>query len=132
MIPVTGSRRTIKIARNELADKSAISFSFEASGWPVEGILYRENDSFYAYVNRCKHLPLTLDLGSGDFFTPDGDHFHCANHGARFALKTGECVWGPCLGKHLTPIPFETDDPDYIVVDITDVDRDRPPPPNLD
>ena len=132
LILVTDLRRTITIPKSDLADKGTVSFSFEASGWPVEGFLYREGDVFYAYVNRCKHLPLTLDLGTEEFFTQDGAFFLCANHGARFAPTTGECVWGPCLGKHLSPIPIDTNDPNHIVVDITDVDRDRPPPPDLD
>jgi nitrite reductase/ring-hydroxylating ferredoxin subunit len=82
-----------------------------------------------AWVNRCAHLPLTLDMGSGEFFTAEGSELQCSHHGARYALDSGLCLWGPCKGRSLEPIPFDASDPEFLVLDLSAVDADRPPPP---
>ena len=61
----------------------------------------------YAYINRCRHVALSLDWVENQFFTADGRFLLCANHGALYEPKSGECVWGPCVGASLQKIALE-------------------------
>lgn len=60
------------------------------------------------YDNVCPHLGAPLDGGSGQVLRKR-DHIFCRFHFATFEAATGECVWGPCQGKALTPAPFRLD-----------------------
>lgn len=67
----------------------------------VQGFVLKKNDRFFVYQNKCKHLPVTLDLGDDNLFTHDKAHFQCHMHGAMYELETGYCVAGPCQGARL-------------------------------
>lgn len=62
---------------------------------------------FRAYVNRCRHLPISLDWGDGEVLDQSGEHFLCRNHGALFRTIDGLCVSGPCQGLTLLPVAIE-------------------------
>jgi nitrite reductase/ring-hydroxylating ferredoxin subunit len=62
-----------------------------------------------AYLNRCRHIALSLDWVDNQFFSEDKRFIICANHGAIYEPKTGECVWGPCVGASLQNVPLEID-----------------------
>ncbi len=66
----------------------------------------RRGTQAYCYVNDCPHLHITLDFVPGRFMNKDAGLIQCANHGARFEIETGECVWGPCRGDALTSLPI--------------------------
>jgi nitrite reductase/ring-hydroxylating ferredoxin subunit len=103
------------------------SYHFIRKGWDVEAIVYAEDDGIRVFINRCPHLPLTLDIGSGSFFTKRGDELLCSNHGARFARSDGACTWGPCTGYSLIPIPHSwSDDKQTLHIHIDRIDQDRP------
>jgi nitrite reductase/ring-hydroxylating ferredoxin subunit len=55
----------------------------------------------HAYINCCPHQFIPLETFPNRFLTEDKRNFVCSGHGALFALATGECVRGPCLGKSL-------------------------------
>jgi len=96
------------IARvGELAPGATKKFIIKPGGHEVEAFLVNFDGGLYAYVNRCRHIPLTLDWVDNRFFTEDGRHIICANHGATYVPNTGECVWGPCLGASLQPVALE-------------------------
>jgi nitrite reductase/ring-hydroxylating ferredoxin subunit len=59
-----------------------------------------------AYVNRCCHVPMSLDWIENQFFTEDGQFIQCATHGACYVPETGECISGPPCGKFLTAVPL--------------------------
>ncbi len=120
---------TLRIPRGDLPDEGVHPFSFEANGWPVDGMVVVRDGEIRAWVNRCMHLPLTLDMGTGDFFSKDGMELQCSHHGARYALDTGLCVWGPCKGRSLEAIPMDESDPEVLVLDLSRVDEGRTPPP---
>jgi len=61
----------------------------------------------YCYVNDCPHLHITLDFVPGRFMNKDAGLIQCSNHGARFEIENGKCVWGPCRGDALTSLPIE-------------------------
>lgn len=107
-----------KIARAaDVAEGSAVKFSFQRDGKPAEGFLARFGGKLVAYENRCRHLPVSLDFFSGDFFTPDGAHFICQNHNAIYEPLTGLCVRGPCEGQSLKALKIEEADGDVWLVD---------------
>jgi hypothetical protein len=57
-------------------------------------------------------LPHPDDDGLGREPVPrdDGTHILCATHGALYEPDSGECVFGPPLGKCLTAVPLEVRD----------------------
>lgn len=61
----------------------------------------------YGYINECQHQCLELDWNPGLFFDIEGEHLICATHGARYQPDTGLCVYGPCVGKSLTPVEID-------------------------
>jgi nitrite reductase/ring-hydroxylating ferredoxin subunit len=91
----------------ELAPDATKKFIITPGGHEVEAFLVNFDGAFYAYVNRCRHIALTLDWVDNRFFTEDGRHIICANHGATYEPKTGECIWGPCLGASLQRVALE-------------------------
>jgi nitrite reductase/ring-hydroxylating ferredoxin subunit len=64
----------------------------------------------FAYLNRCPHVALSLDWVENQFFTEDKRYLICANHGATYEPRTGECIWGPCAGASLQEVPLEIED----------------------
>jgi nitrite reductase/ring-hydroxylating ferredoxin subunit len=78
----------------------------DAFGRPREAIvLLDEHDEPRAYLNQCRHLPIPLDAGSRQFFF--GGELQCSTHGARYRLRDGMCVAGPCRGAALAALPIE-------------------------
>ncbi len=96
------------IARvGEIAAGASKKFILKPGGREVEAFVVNFDGALYAYLNRCRHIALTLDWVDNRFFTEDGRHIICANHGATYEPKTGECIWGPCLGASLQPVALE-------------------------
>ena len=116
----------LRISEDHIVPEGA-SFPFIRKGWDNEALVFRDGDQVRAYINRCPHLPLTLDIGTGSFFTKRGDELLCSNHGARFRPEDGECTWGPCKGHPLIPIPFSwSPDRSHVLLRLDEVDKDRP------
>ena len=61
----------------------------------------------HAYVNRCAHQQLPLNLLPDRFLTHDGSMILCTAHGAIFEKSTGYCVAGPCAGRSLARVPVQ-------------------------
>lgn len=91
----------------QVADGNTAKFQFQREGISREGFVANFNGKLVAYENRCRHLPLTLDDGDNRFFTEDGRHFVCQNHGALFEPSTGVCTRGPCEGLNLFPLRIQ-------------------------
>jgi nitrite reductase/ring-hydroxylating ferredoxin subunit len=51
-----------------------------------------------AYLNRCSHVAMELDLQPNRIFDDSGQWLLCASHGAVYHPETGECAGGPCRG----------------------------------
>src|SRR5215470_18684434 len=91
----------------ELEPGSSKKFVIKPGGHPIEAFVVNYQGALYAYVNRCRHISLTLDWVDNRFFTEDGRYVICANHGATYEPTTGECIWGPCAGAFLQPVLLE-------------------------
>jgi nitrite reductase/ring-hydroxylating ferredoxin subunit len=92
---------------DELRAKRTIKFTFQQEGISREGFIGWIDGQVVCYENLCRHLPLTLDYGDGQFLTANNEHFICQTHGAIYDPQTGLCVAGPCAGASLKKIPVE-------------------------
>jgi len=92
---------------DEIAHGTTKKFLLRCQGRTVEGFLVGYDGNIFAYVNRCCHISLSMDWVDNQFFTEDRRYIICANHGATYEPKTGECVWGPCYGAFLQGVPLE-------------------------
>lgn len=91
----------------ELFHGTTKKFRLRCGGATIEGLLLNYEGEVFAYVNRCCHVPLSMDWVENQFFTEDKRYLICANHGATYEPKTGECIWGPCFGAFLRSVPLE-------------------------
>jgi nitrite reductase/ring-hydroxylating ferredoxin subunit len=71
----------------------------------IDGFVINFKGRFYAYINRCCHIPVPLDWTENEFFTRDKRHLICLTHGATYEPNTGLCIDGPCPGEYLDVIP---------------------------
>jgi nitrite reductase/ring-hydroxylating ferredoxin subunit len=101
-----GSEPLRIVAVSELKLGATVKFEFSKAGKPVEGFVANIGGRIVAYENVCAHIPLSVDCGDNRFFTTDGAHFVCHNHGALFEPLTGLCTRGPCEGEHLKTLPI--------------------------
>ena len=69
-------------------------------------VAVRQGGDLFLYENACPHIGTPLDWTPDRFLSADGTKLVCATHGALFQIPTGLCVFGPCLGDHLTPTTF--------------------------
>ena len=97
-------------ATTQLEPGQSLTFTLDCDDRRVEGFLINHRSDFHAYVNRCRHVPLTLDWVENRFFTPDGKYLLCATHGAYYEPDTGMCVDGPPCGLALYRIPLRVRD----------------------
>lgn len=98
----------------ELSPGTTKKFQLQCGSETVEGLLVRHGDDVFAYVNRCRHIAISLDWLDNEFFTEDRRYLICANHGATYEPATGECIWGPCFGAFLRKVPLEVRGSDIV------------------
>jgi nitrite reductase/ring-hydroxylating ferredoxin subunit len=100
-------RRKLVGRVGELEHGRTKKFLLKCGGDTIEAFLVSYEGAHYAYLNRCKHISLSLDWVDNRFFTEDNRYLICANHGATYEPASGECVWGPCLGAFLQSVPLQ-------------------------
>jgi len=91
-----------------LADLKATScreFRLGGGDWPLKGFVVSVAGGVRAYVNRCPHRALSLNLLPDTFLSRDRLVIVCCMHGAIFEKNSGLCVAGPCAGRALAQIP---------------------------
>lgn len=81
-------------------------FLLTCTGREEEAFVVNHAGTLHAYVNRCLHVPMTMDWIDNQFLTEDGQFILCATHGACYRPDTGECVTGPPCGKFLIRVPL--------------------------
>ncbi len=86
-----------------------VTFVADIDNESVEGFVLRFGGKFFAYLNECRHLPLSLDGGSGLFFSDKRKHLLCVHHGAMYQPDTGLCIDGPCVGQKLIALTLVED-----------------------
>jgi nitrite reductase/ring-hydroxylating ferredoxin subunit len=90
---------------SELDDPGSFGFSVEVASERVDGFVVRRDGEYFAYRNSCPHTGSPLDWVDHQFLDVEAVFIQCAVHDARFLIDTGECVFGPCPGESLQPLP---------------------------
>jgi len=96
--------RVVVARRGELQPGETKKFFLRCNGVDEECFVVNHNGELYAYVNRCCHVPMTMDWIDNQFLTEDKQFIQCATHGACYVPETGECISGPPFGKFLTRV----------------------------
>lgn len=91
---------------SQLLPSQSFKFTFNLNDKKIEGFVINERGRFLAYINRCRHMGITLDWDTNDFYTKEHDALICKTHGATYHPETGECTGGPCPGKSLYSLPL--------------------------
>ena len=92
---------------DELAATGCREFRLGGGEWPLRGFVVKSGAEVHAFLNRCAHLALPLNLLPDRFLTHDGSMLLCTAHGALFEKSTGYCVAGPCSGQSLTRLAVQ-------------------------
>ncbi len=95
---------------DELAPGRTKKFVLARDGRELEAFLLNHRGRLVAYLNRCCHIPMTMDWVENQFLDEDGTHILCATHGALYEPDSGECVAGPPIGQCLPRVPLEIRD----------------------
>jgi nitrite reductase/ring-hydroxylating ferredoxin subunit len=93
----------------ELTHGASKKFTIRSGERELEAFIVNYQGALFAYRNRCPHVGITLDWVDNQFFSVDRRYLMCANHGAVFEAKTGECIWGPCAGLSLQSVSLEVE-----------------------
>jgi len=94
----------------DLAEGVPRGLTASSSEGPLEILVMRQGGRLVAYLNRCPHRGTPLDWAPDRFLAPDGAHFQCSTHGARFRIADGYCVAGPCQGEKLRAVRLRVED----------------------
>jgi len=90
---------------DDLGDPDSRGVELETPDGEAAVFVVRRDGHVLAYRNRCPHTGAPLDWMPGRFLDPEGEMIVCATHGALFRIDDGYCVFGPCRGQSLTPVP---------------------------
>lgn len=94
------------LAAGDLAEGESKKFVLQSGNERQECFVVRWHGELQSYVNRCRHVSMTLDWVENQFLTNDGELILCPSHGALFQPDTGECIGGPAYGKSLFRVPL--------------------------
>jgi nitrite reductase/ring-hydroxylating ferredoxin subunit len=104
------SRREVFVGTvGDLAPGETRKFLLPTDGEPTEAFLVNVAGEVHAWVNRCRHIKITMDWVEGRFLDESRCWIVCATHGALYAPASGECVAGPPVGKSLIRVPLRVD-----------------------
>jgi nitrite reductase/ring-hydroxylating ferredoxin subunit len=94
-------------AVNDVPDGGARNVPFGRNP-SFELLVTRNGANLRAYVNRCAHMRIALNLL--DNVQVENARLVCDNHGAQFRFSDGYCEIGPCEGDSLVAVPLELRD----------------------
>jgi len=94
----------------DIPDGSSDGFFTDAPDGRFLYMVIRQGDQAFVYKNACPHTGMPLDFKPGRFLTKDETMIQCSTHGAKFKIKDGVCVSGPCQGDKLKPVNTEIRD----------------------
>ncbi|HAP00212.1 MAG TPA: hypothetical protein DCQ83_09240 [Fibrobacteres bacterium] len=99
----------------ELGQGETRTFSYPSKYGDLQGFVILWNGEFHAYENKCRHWPIPLDFGDGEFYYAKYERIVCKTHGAEYDPATGICDAGPCRGEALMRFPLILQGQDAIV-----------------
>lgn len=96
---------------------AGVRFTVSSADGLEPAFAVRHQGVVHAYINRCAHMALELDLMPGRFFDNEKRYLVCATHGARYEPASGNCVFGPCQGGHLLVVQVRELDHQLVLTD---------------
>jgi nitrite reductase/ring-hydroxylating ferredoxin subunit len=99
----------------ELPDGTSRGFSVATPSGSLELFVVSKDGGIFAYRNSCPHTGAPLDWLPDRFLTMDGTMIQCATHDARFRIRDGLCVAGPCAGRRLQRLATVTEQDDLFL-----------------
>jgi nitrite reductase/ring-hydroxylating ferredoxin subunit len=108
------------------AVKEGCSRGFDPAGQGRDSVLVvRKDGQLYGYLDRCPHYGDTPMAWRKDaYLNRDATRIVCAAHGAQFAIDSGTCTLGPCLGQALTRVSLAIGANNDIHAELEDVQGD--------
>ena len=101
----------LRVARlGEIPPGKSKKFMLPVGKSEVECFIVHWRGEHYAYVNKCRHIAMSLDWVENRFLDEERRYILCSTHGALFEPDSGECVGGPPYGRHLIRVPLEVRD----------------------
>jgi nitrite reductase/ring-hydroxylating ferredoxin subunit len=98
----------VRVARvDEIPEGKSKKFLLPVGALEVECFVVRWRGEHHAYVNKCRHIAMSLDWVENRFFDEERRYVLCSTHGALFEPDSGECVSGPPFGRRLIRVPLE-------------------------
>lgn len=92
---------------NDIPDGGSRGFDPYSQGGDTLFVV-RQGNKVYAYRDACPHLGGTPMAWRKDaYLNKAGDRIVCSAHGAQFAIDSGVCTLGPCLGQSLEPVDVD-------------------------
>ncbi len=95
-------------AHHAIPDPGTREFVFDKVTPPYALFVVRQGDTVLAYENHCPHTGVELNWQPNVFLNLELQYIQCATHGALFRIEDGYCIYGPCAGASLTPVPLHT------------------------
>ncbi len=77
---------------------TAVPFDVVYAGQTCLAFAVRFEGQVRAYLNRCTHVAMEMDMRPNEFFDSTRQHLICASHGATHDPLSGACRGGPCRG----------------------------------
>jgi nitrite reductase/ring-hydroxylating ferredoxin subunit len=113
-------------AAADVSPGTTVKFLLPVPGEVVEAFVVNFHGELHAWVNRCRHVPMTMDWVENRFLDETGEHVVCATHGGLYRPDTGECIAGPPFGKSLIRVPIRLDGGQIIAAVPPELSRGRP------
>lgn len=102
--------QTLLCRLDDIPERGSIGLVAEIGGKKQGLIVVRRSDKAFVYINVCPHVGAPLDFTPGQFLNLERSHIQCANHGAKFRIDDGFCIFGPCSGESLEAVETEIRD----------------------
>lgn len=104
-------------ALEEIPDGLCKEIRYGEGAYALSLLLHRSGAEVKAYVNRCPHFSLPLNVSPGQFVMLTGARVMCALHGAVFRLDDGYCEAGPAASSFLEPVEVIVHDGTVCIAD---------------
>jgi nitrite reductase/ring-hydroxylating ferredoxin subunit len=88
---------------NPPENEQPVTLEVEINGELQSLLVLQHSGQWHVYRNACPHQGRRLDYAPGKFLCRNSTLI-CAAHGAVFAMESGRCVQGPCMGESLLRI----------------------------
>ncbi len=94
----------------DIPENGSKGFTLEQDQKIFSIFIIKYKSQLFAYKNQCPHTGANLNWQPDVFMDYEQRYIQCAIHGAKFEVKTGLCIWGPCASQSLTKVDIIIED----------------------